>query len=104
MIPATLLVLMSHLPCDQLVAVVALLVAAVGVSGLAMTGGFFVNHYDIAPRCAINIFTVTNTIATVTGIINPYVVAAITVDVGFELTTSSFFIRNNYRILVWDLN
>ena len=81
MTSAVLLVVMSHLPCEQVAAVVGLLVVAVAVTGLAITGGFFLNPYDVAPRDAVHILTATNTMATVGGIINPYLVAAITTDV-----------------------
>ena len=60
---------------------VSLLVVAVGVTGLANTGGFYINPYDIAPRFATSICTATNTMATAAGVINPYVVAAVTKDV-----------------------
>ena len=73
---------MSHLPCEQVVVVVSLLALAVGVSGLTLAGGFYVNPYDIAPRYAINICTLSSTISTMSGIINPYIVAAMTLDVG----------------------
>ncbi|KAK7487440.1 hypothetical protein BaRGS_00021281, partial [Batillaria attramentaria] len=79
-IPAVLLVVMSHLPCTEVAAVMILLVVAVGLTGLAPTGGFFVNPYDIAPRYAVSICTATNTMATMSGVINPYVVAAVTKD------------------------
>ena len=81
LVSAVSLVLMSHQQCSEVAAVVSLLVLAVGIMGLANTGGFYVNPYDIAPRFATSICTATNTMATVTGIINPYIVAIITKDV-----------------------
>ncbi|XP_076462772.1 putative transporter slc-17.2 [Babylonia areolata] len=77
---AVLLVVMSHLPCHQVGAVVGLLTVAVGVSGLALTGGFFLNPYDLSPRHAVAICTVTNSIACTAGFLNPYLVAALTVN------------------------
>ena len=80
-VSAVLLVVMSHQQCSEVAAVVSLLVLAVGIMGLANTGGFYINPYDIAPRFATSICTATNTMATATGIINPYIVAIITKDV-----------------------
>ncbi|XP_070195600.1 uncharacterized transporter slc-17.2-like [Littorina saxatilis] len=97
--PAVLLVVMSHLPCDQTVALVTLLVVAVGVSGLAITGGFFLNPYDIAPRYAVNICTATNTLSSVAGMLNPYLVAALTVDQTREQWQTVFYITSGLYII-----
>ncbi|XP_076462546.1 putative transporter slc-17.2 isoform X2 [Babylonia areolata] len=91
-IPAVLLVVMSHLQCQQVAAVVVLLTVAVGVTGLAMTGGFFVNPFDIAPRYAASICTVISTIGVTAGIINPYLVAAVTVDQTREQWQMVFYV------------
>lgn len=59
---------------------VALITAAQGLSGFQY-GGFVVNHVDIAPRYAGTLFGISNTVATVSGIVAPYVAAAMTPDV-----------------------
>ncbi|KAL8606494.1 hypothetical protein ACOMHN_037725 [Nucella lapillus] len=91
-IPAVLLVVMSHLQCHQVAAVVVLLAVAVGVTGLSMTGGFFVNPFDIAPRYAATICTVISTIGVTAGIISPYLVAAVTVDQTREQWQMVFYV------------
>ncbi|XP_065056228.1 vesicular glutamate transporter 2.1-like isoform X3 [Rhopilema esculentum] len=53
------------------------LVMAVGFSGLAWSG-FIINHLDIAPRYASLLFAISNTFATIPGIVGPLVVGFLT--------------------------
>ncbi len=56
---------------------VAFVTLAQGVSGFQYSG-FAVNHVDIGPRFAGTMFGITNTVATISGIIAPSVTAALT--------------------------
>ena len=79
------MVAMSHQHCSQVAVVAVLLVLAVGLSGVANVGGFYINPYDIAPRFSTHILVASNTMACVAGVINPYVVAALTPDVSDDI-------------------
>lgn len=59
---------------------VIFLTIAVGSHGLALSG-FGCNHLDIAPRYGGVLMGLTNTIATITGIIGPYIAKAIAHEV-----------------------
>jgi hypothetical protein len=63
----------------------------------------FVNHGDIAPNYAGTIFGITNTGASIPGIIAPYVVASITVNVSFtdiyHALNPSYFNVENYPLI-----
>ncbi|KAL8600735.1 hypothetical protein ACOMHN_057323 [Nucella lapillus] len=104
---AVVLVAMSHMQCDQVAAVVVMLTVAVGISGLALTGGFFVNPYDIAPHFAVSICTVTNTISCVAGFLNPYFVAAVTANQKREewqlvfYVTGALYVAGSRVYCVW---
>ncbi|KAL8566529.1 hypothetical protein ACOMHN_009743 [Nucella lapillus] len=92
MTPAVLLVVMSHQPCTETGVVVALLVVSVGMTGFANTAGYYINPYDIAPQFATNIVTISNTMATAAGVLNPYLVAYVTVDETREQWQIVFYI------------
>ena len=80
LVPALCVVTMSFLDCTHVAAVMSLLVMSVGFTGFAFSA-FLVNPFDIAPRYAISITSVTNSIACIPGILTPYVVAEVTTDV-----------------------
>ena len=80
LVPAVCVVAMSFLDCTHVAAVMSLLVMSVGFTGFAFSS-FLVNPYDIAPRYAISITSVTNTLACIPGILTTYVVAEVTTDV-----------------------
>ncbi|KAK7477232.1 hypothetical protein BaRGS_00031543, partial [Batillaria attramentaria] len=90
-IPAVLLLIMSYLDCTQKAAVMTLLVIAVGVTGFAFSA-FLINPFDIAPRYAISISSVSNSFACIPGILTPYVVAEVTKDKTREQWQIVFFI------------
>lgn len=75
-LPAIFLVITGYVGCDAAVAV-ALIIAAVGASGVAFSG-WSVNHLDLAPPYAGTMMGITNTLATIPGFIGPSVVGAIT--------------------------
>ncbi|XP_065056209.1 sialin-like isoform X2 [Rhopilema esculentum] len=56
---------------------ISALVMSVGLGGLAWSG-FIANHLDIAPRYASLIFGISNTFATIPGIVGPLVVGFVT--------------------------
>lgn len=73
-------------------AVITLIIGA-GIESLAWVG-FGINHLDIAPRFASILFGITNTCATIPGILAPLLVGAITstrVGIEYQYYTSSFF-------------
>ncbi|XP_076445676.1 sialin-like [Babylonia areolata] len=74
--PACLLVATGYAGCDYTLAVV-LLTIGVGGSGFT-TGGYAVNHLDIAPDFAGTLMGITNAIATVPGFLGPAVVGVLT--------------------------
>jgi ACS family sodium-dependent inorganic phosphate cotransporter len=61
------------------VAAITCLTVAVGIGGFAWSG-FSVNHLDIAPQFAGILMGVSNTFATLPGIISPALVGAIVTD------------------------
>jgi len=66
----------GYIHCDRVLAIV-LLCCSTGFLGLNY-GGAFINHLDIAPRYAGTLMGITNTIATIPGMVSPLVVTAIT--------------------------
>ena len=74
LLPGLLLVLCGYV--HDRTAVVALLTLAVGANGIA-NAGYGSNHLDIAPQYAGLIFGITNTLASVPGLLAPIVVGYI---------------------------
>ena len=72
---AIALVAVSYVGCD-VYAVVIILMCAVGCAGLGWSS-FLVNHLDIAPNFADILLGITNTTATLPGIMAPYVVGVL---------------------------
>ncbi|KRY09852.1 Sialin [Trichinella patagoniensis] len=65
----------GYIGCDKTAAIV-LLTFTVGMAGLC-GGGFFVNLFDLCPQYAGPIFGISNTLATIPGIVGPYVTSLI---------------------------
>ncbi|KRY84521.1 Sialin [Trichinella pseudospiralis] len=65
----------GYIGCNKTAAIV-LLTFTVGMAGLC-GGGFFVNLFDLCPQYAGPIFGISNTLATIPGIVGPYVTALI---------------------------
>ncbi|XP_022308668.2 sialin-like [Crassostrea virginica] len=78
-VPAAFLIGLGYMTCSQQVGAIALLTLSLAFCGFQFPA-VFVNHGDIAPNYAGTIFGITNTGASIPGIIAPYVVASITVD------------------------
>ncbi|XP_002734661.1 sialin-like [Saccoglossus kowalevskii] len=79
-IPGIFLVITGYMDCTQATTAVILLTIGVSFSGFQYGGGFLVNHVDIAPKYAGVLLGITNTTATISGILAPYVIGTITVN------------------------
>ena len=80
--PAIFLVGTGFMDCDQQIEAVVMLTISVGLCGFHFSG-HFINHGDVAPPYAGTLFGISNTAATIPGILSPYVVAAMTKEVIF---------------------
>uniref|UniRef100_A0A914UMH7 Sialin n=1 Tax=Plectus sambesii TaxID=2011161 RepID=A0A914UMH7_9BILA len=67
----------GYCTCEQRYLAVALITIGQGLSGFQVAG-FLINHMDIAPRFAGTLFGLTNTIATIPGMVAPIVASAMT--------------------------
>ncbi|XP_069121261.1 sialin-like isoform X2 [Argopecten irradians] len=76
-IPAIFLIAVGYMDCFRQIGAVVLLTLSLAFCGFQFAS-FFINHADIAPKYAGTIFGITNTGASVPGILAPYVVSAIT--------------------------
>ena len=76
LIPGLFLSTVGFLDCNRFLIVFAVVIA-IGSAGLTVSG-FAVNHLDIAPRYAGTLMGLTNTLATVGGILGPQVVGMLT--------------------------
>ena len=76
---AIFLIICGYLGTTTVTAVL-FLALGVGLGGLALAG-FSINHLDIAPRYAGVLMGITNSAATLSGVIAPQVAKAITVTV-----------------------
>ncbi|XP_005107785.1 uncharacterized transporter slc-17.2 [Aplysia californica] len=92
-VPGILYVIISFLDCSQALWVVLLMTFAIGISGTNLQG-FLINPYDIAPRYATAVLCLSNTIAVGSGIVSPYVVAAMTVNKTREEWQGVFFLTS----------
>jgi len=75
-IPGLFLIAIGFLGCDRIL-IVTSIVISIGSTGLAVSG-FAVNHLDLAPTYAGTLLGLTNTLATIPGILGPQVVGALT--------------------------
>jgi len=76
LIPGLFLIVIGFLGCNRIL-VVSAVVISIGACGLAWSG-FGANHLDLAPKHAGTLMGLTNTLATVPGILGPQVVGAFT--------------------------
>ncbi|KAK6181306.1 hypothetical protein SNE40_009188 [Patella caerulea] len=90
-VPGIFLIGTGYMECDQKMAAVAMLTIAVGVCGVHFSG-HFINHSDIAPPFAGTLFGISNTVATVPGILAPYIVGAMTKNGTREEWLITFYI------------
>ncbi|RUS77884.1 hypothetical protein EGW08_014358, partial [Elysia chlorotica] len=93
LIPAVCLVLLSFLDCTHKDLAIALLVIGVGFSGYALSA-FQLLPYDVAPRFAPAIMTVSTSTATMAGLVTPYAVALIAKDQTREQWQLVFFLTS----------
>ncbi|KAL8618451.1 hypothetical protein ACOMHN_049868 [Nucella lapillus] len=89
--PGSFLIGTGFMECNQQMEAVAMLTIAVGLCGFHFSG-YFINHGDIAPAFAGTLFGISNTAATVPGILAPYVVAALTPNGTREEWQTAFYI------------
>ncbi|RUS91220.1 hypothetical protein EGW08_001026, partial [Elysia chlorotica] len=75
--PAIFLIGTGFMDCTQQVGAVIMLTVSVGLCGFHFSG-FFINHGDVAPAYAGTLFGISNTAATIPGILSPYIVSAMT--------------------------
>ncbi|UJR32077.1 hypothetical protein I4U23_019545 [Adineta vaga] len=76
--PAIILIGLAFLTCHLKYFAVLLLVAGVTFNGFFIGGGFLLVANDIAPTYAGIVFGISNTFATIPGIVSPYVVGILT--------------------------
>ena len=81
-VPAFFLVITGFVPCEHPFIAVAMLTLSVGFCGFQYPG-CFVNHADIAAPFAGILFGLSNSCATIPGIIAPYLVGVLTPNVSY---------------------
>lgn len=81
-LPATLLVVMGHVPCTMTYVAVILLCLGIGCIGFTYSGQM-VNDLDIAYPFAGTVLGISYTFATISGIVAPYVTQYITQQASF---------------------
>lgn len=91
-VPAGLIILMTFLDCSQAYGAVGVLIVGIGFFGLQYPG-CLVNHVDIAPPFAGLLFGISNTFATVPGIVAPYVVGILAPQVGTNYKIHFYFMQ-----------
>ena len=67
----------SYMGCNDKSGIVVLFSLALGFAALNMAS-YTINHLDISPRFAGVLMGITNTAATIPGIVGPYVVGILT--------------------------
>eukprot|EP00092_Neocalanus_flemingeri_P024646 GFUD01026731.1.p1 GENE.GFUD01026731.1~~GFUD01026731.1.p1 ORF type:complete len:504 (+),score=120.85 GFUD01026731.1:68-1579(+) len=76
--PAVCFSILSILPCQEKVAHVALLALGLTLHELAMTGGFYFSHSELAGPYSGVLFGITNTFAQIPGFLTPLLVSTMT--------------------------
>ena len=79
LIPACLMIATSYVGCDNTTLAVLLFSLALGMSAFN-NASYNVNHLDIAPRYAGVLMGITNSVATIPGMVGPYVAGYLTDD------------------------
>lgn len=92
LVPAVLLIGLSFVGCSQWVLAVALLTLGVSLTGFQYGGGLFTNVGDIAPSDGGVIYGVSNTIATIPGLLSPVAIALLTPDQTQEQWRGVFYL------------
>ncbi|KAH9514812.1 hypothetical protein Btru_023704 [Bulinus truncatus] len=89
--PAAFLIGTSYMECDQQVGSVIMITLSIGMCGFHFSG-HIINHGDIAPPYAGTLFGISNTLATLPGIISPYIVSSMTKNGTREEWQATFFV------------
>lgn len=76
LIPMGCFIILCYIGCQRTLAVVLMTIAVTSVGG--MFSGFLSNHIDIAPNFAGTLMAITNTVATIPGIVVPIFVGKLT--------------------------
>ncbi|KAK3725730.1 hypothetical protein RRG08_012812 [Elysia crispata] len=90
-IPAIFLIGTGFMDCTQQVGAIIMLTISVGMCGFQFAG-FFINHGDVAPPYAGTLFGISNTAATIPGILSPYIVSAMTKQGTREQWLNTFYV------------
>ncbi|GFO00364.1 vesicular glutamate transporter 2 [Plakobranchus ocellatus] len=90
-VPAVCLVALSYMNCTQSGLAITLLTVGVGVTGFGLVT-FQLVPFDVAPRFAPPMMTISTSLATMSGLITPYIVAAIAKDQTREQWQMVFFL------------
>ncbi|CAF1936344.1 unnamed protein product [Rotaria magnacalcarata] len=88
-LPAIFVLGLAFMTCQYRYTAVILLTIGVGLTGCCFGGGFTQVPNDIAPAHAGIIFGISNTFATIPGIISPYVVGALTEKVLIQFSSQN---------------
>ncbi|CAL1548159.1 unnamed protein product [Lymnaea stagnalis] len=91
-VPAVLLIGLSFVGCSQWGLAVTLLTLGVSLTGFQYGGGLFTNVGDIAPSYGGVIYGVSNTIATIPGLLSPVAIALLTPDQTQEQWRGVFYL------------
>ncbi|CAF1024515.1 unnamed protein product [Rotaria sp. Silwood1] len=78
LLPAIFMLSLAFLTCQLRYVAVILLTIGFAFRGCCVGGGYFLIANDIAPAYAGIVFGISNTLATIPGIVSPYVVGALT--------------------------
>ncbi|XP_046330763.2 uncharacterized transporter slc-17.2-like isoform X1 [Haliotis rufescens] len=91
-VPAVLMITLAKLDCRSQIPAVVLLCVAGALSGLSFSGGFLVTFVEIALAHSAILFAVSNTIASIPGIVAPYVVSLLTPTGSQSEWQSAFYV------------
>ena len=81
MIPSLCMYLLYFPSSDDAAGHIAIFTIAMAFNEVAICGGFYFNHPDIAGPYAGSLFGITNTMAQIPGFVNPLLVAYLTPNV-----------------------
>ncbi|KAI0229659.1 Sialin [Lamellibrachia satsuma] len=79
MIPAVMVVALGYMKSSQVTMAIVFLTIGVGFTGISRSG-YAVNHVDIAPRYAGILMGISNTVATIPGVVSPTLAGALTTN------------------------
>lgn len=91
-IPLICFIILCYIGCKRTLAIVLMTIAVTSIGG--MFCGYLSNHIDIAPNFAGTLMAITNSMATIPGIIVPIFVGKLTEsDVSVQMILWSFVIK-----------